>query len=107
MIIDIYSHHISNSVGKILLKSKHSGAGKVIQSPPQNADPAVRLGLMDKYGMGVVVKETDLNEELMVHTIMDFHKDRSKLGIMRANCEKMDLSKTMEAISSVIKHILE
>ena len=53
MIIDIYSHHISNSVGKILLKSKHSGAGKVIQNPPQNADPEVRLGLMDKYGIDI------------------------------------------------------
>jgi len=53
MIIDIYSHHISKSVGKILLKSKHFGKGKVLQFPLQSADAEVRLGLMDKYGIDI------------------------------------------------------
>lgn len=80
----------------------------IIPSPNvANNHQLLNAQLMDKYGMGVVVKEADLSEALMVHTIMDFHKDRSKLGIMRANCEKMDLTKTLESISSVIEHILE
>lgn len=50
------------------------------------------------------MKEEDLNDELMAHTLIDFYKDPSKLRIMRQNCEKMDLSKTLDAISVVIRH---
>ena len=51
MIIDIAAHHISKPVGKILLKTKYYGEGKEFSYPPQNADPEVRLGLMEKYGI--------------------------------------------------------
>ncbi len=53
MIIDILAHHISRSVGKILLKTKYYGEGREFLYPPQNADPEVRLSLMEKYGVDV------------------------------------------------------
>jgi len=51
MVIDIYSHHISESVGKILEKTKYYGEGKEFPYPAENADPEVRLALMEKYGI--------------------------------------------------------
>lgn len=54
MIIDIFCHHISRPVGKLMdQKSKYYGntPGKEYPFPPQNADPEVRLGLMEKYGV--------------------------------------------------------
>ena len=53
MVIDIYSHHISESVGKILEKAKYYGECKEFPYPPKNADPEVRLALMEKYGIDV------------------------------------------------------
>lgn len=53
MIIDIFCHHISKSVGKIMERAKYYGEGKEFPYPVQNADPEVRLGLMDKYGVHV------------------------------------------------------
>jgi len=53
MIIDIFSHHISKSVGRIIEKGKYYGPGKQMLYPVQNADAGVRLGLMDKYGIDV------------------------------------------------------
>lgn len=51
IVIDVYCHHISRSVGKILDKLKYYGKGKEFEYPPQNADPEVRLRLMEKYGI--------------------------------------------------------
>ncbi len=80
----------------------------IIPSPNvANDHQLLNAQLMDKYGMGVVMKEEDLNEELMVHTILDFYKDPGKLNIMRQNCEKMDLSRTMDAISAVVRRLTE
>ena len=53
MIIDIYNHHISKSVGQMMEKAKYYGPGKEFAYPVQNADPEVRLGLMDKHGVDV------------------------------------------------------
>lgn len=53
IVIDVYCHHISRSVGKILNKLKYYGEGKEFAYPPQNADPEVRLGLMEKYGIDI------------------------------------------------------
>lgn len=53
MIIDIFNHHISPSVGKIMEKAKYYGEGKEFPYPLQNADPEVRLSLMEKYGVDV------------------------------------------------------
>ena len=53
MIIDIFCHHISKSVGKIMERAKYYGEGKEFPYPVQNANPEVRLGLMDKYGVHV------------------------------------------------------
>lgn len=53
MVIDIYCHHISKSVGKVLEKEKYYGEGREFSYPPQNADPEIRLGLMDKYQVDV------------------------------------------------------
>ena len=46
MIIDIYSHH----VGKRFTKA-YKNMGRTWLMPPENTDPEVRLGLMDKYGI--------------------------------------------------------
>lgn len=66
MIIDIFCHHMPESVGQLrgeklgwwatgglpggtpMEKTKHRG-----EYPPESADPEVRLGLMDKYGIQV------------------------------------------------------
>ncbi len=53
MVIDIFCHHISKSVGKILEKGKYYGEGKEFPYPPQNGDPEVRLALMDKHGIDI------------------------------------------------------
>ena len=53
MIIDIYAHHISRSVGKLLLREKYYGEGKQFDYPVENADAEVRLSLMDRYGVDV------------------------------------------------------
>ena len=53
MIIDIYNHHISKSVGKVMERAKYYGQGKEFPYPVQNADPEVRLKLMDKYGVDI------------------------------------------------------
>ena len=49
MIIDIFCHHISKSVGTMIENSRYFGEGKQLPYPPQNADPEVRFNLMDKY----------------------------------------------------------
>ena len=51
MIIDFSCHHISKRVGKIMVKSKWYGPGNIMEYPAQNADPEVRLALMEKYGV--------------------------------------------------------
>lgn len=53
MVIDIFCHHISKAVGKVLEKAKYYGEGKEFPYPPQNTDPEVRLALMDRYGIDI------------------------------------------------------
>jgi aminocarboxymuconate-semialdehyde decarboxylase len=53
MIVDIYCHHISRRVGKILEKKKYYGEGREFPFPSQNGDAETRLGLMEKYGIDV------------------------------------------------------
>ncbi|OGO32218.1 MAG: hypothetical protein A2Z29_00310 [Chloroflexi bacterium RBG_16_56_11] len=53
MIIDIFSHHISRAVGEMVARGRYYGPGKQYPYPARNADVEVRLGLMDKYGIGV------------------------------------------------------
>ena len=53
MIIDIYNHHISKSVGKIMERAKYYGQGKEFPYPVQNADPEVRLKLMDQHRVDI------------------------------------------------------
>jgi predicted TIM-barrel fold metal-dependent hydrolase len=53
VVIDVFCHHISKSVGNILEKGKYYGEGKEFPYPPQNGDPEVRLTLMDKYGIDI------------------------------------------------------
>lgn len=63
--------------------------------------------IMDKHGMGVIVKEEDLTVDLITHIITDFYKDRSKLDIMRSNCEKINLTKTLDVIASVVYRLVD
>lgn len=75
----------------------------IVPSPNvANDHQLLNAQLMDKYGMGVVMQEAHMNTPLVIHTIEDFYSDRSKLNIMRQNCEKMDLSKTLDSIMSVV-----
>ncbi|MBW1801680.1 MAG: amidohydrolase family protein [Deltaproteobacteria bacterium] len=46
MIIDIFSHHVGSRFTK-----RYEEYGRKWPMPPENADPEVRLGLMDKYGI--------------------------------------------------------
>ncbi|MBM4276526.1 MAG: hypothetical protein FJ130_01420 [Deltaproteobacteria bacterium] len=58
MIIDILAHHVSKSVAEMLETKPYYGEtatfrahGKELPYPIRNADPEVRLGLMEKYGI--------------------------------------------------------
>jgi predicted TIM-barrel fold metal-dependent hydrolase len=53
MIIDIFSHHISKSVGQMIEKGKYYGPGKQYPYPVWNTDAEVRLHIMDKYGIDI------------------------------------------------------
>ncbi|MDP2646483.1 MAG: amidohydrolase family protein [Desulfobacterales bacterium] len=53
MIIDIFCHHISVKAGKMLNNPKGYGEGEDYFIPSQNADPEIRLRLMDKYGVDI------------------------------------------------------
>jgi len=53
MIVDIFSHHISAAVGKLIEKGKYFGEGRQYYRPIQNSDPEVRLNLMERYGIDV------------------------------------------------------
>jgi aminocarboxymuconate-semialdehyde decarboxylase len=53
MIIDIFNHHISKSVGNMMGKAQYYGEGKEFPYPVQQADPETRLALMDKYSIDV------------------------------------------------------
>lgn len=60
MIIDILAHHVSRSVAEMLETRKYYGEdaiyrkdGKELAYPIQNADPEVRLRLMEKYGIDI------------------------------------------------------
>jgi predicted TIM-barrel fold metal-dependent hydrolase len=53
MIIDIFSHHISRTVGQLIGKAKYYGEGREFPYPHLNADPEVRLKLMEKYSIDV------------------------------------------------------
>ncbi len=55
MVIDIYCHHISRRVGQILSKLDYYKQGGQFTYKPENADPDVRLGVMDKYGIDIQV----------------------------------------------------
>ena len=58
MIIDVLAHHVPKSVAEMLEKKKYYGESatwakdkKELPYPIKNADPEVRLGLMEKYGI--------------------------------------------------------
>ncbi len=51
MIIDFSAHHISKRIGRYISKAKWYGPGTIMEFPAQNADPEVRLALMEKYGV--------------------------------------------------------
>lgn len=51
MVIDVFTHYISKSVGEIVAKGNMFGDGKVARWPMHYAEPEVRLGHMDKYGV--------------------------------------------------------
>jgi predicted TIM-barrel fold metal-dependent hydrolase len=51
MIIDFSAHHISRRVGKMIEKDEWYGSNNIMKYPVQNADPEVRLALMEKYGV--------------------------------------------------------
>ena len=84
-----------------------SGTPSVIIPSPNvsNDHQAHNAKIMDRHGLGIVLREADLTVELMVHIITDFYNDRSKLDIMRSNCEKLDLSNTLDSIFMVINQL--
>ncbi len=63
--------------------------------------------VVDRNGMGIILKEEDLTPELMLHTIMDFHETPSKLEIMRNNCEKHEMTNSMDLIMNEVKAVLK
>ena len=61
MIVDVFCHYISGPVGDMIGKVRCQPEDKAspekwaekFRYPRQSADPEVRLGLMDKYGIDV------------------------------------------------------
>jgi predicted TIM-barrel fold metal-dependent hydrolase len=53
MIIDIFCHHISKSIGQRMAQSKLFAAGKTSPYYTPHEDPEVRLGLMEKYDIDI------------------------------------------------------
>jgi predicted TIM-barrel fold metal-dependent hydrolase len=51
MIIDIAAHYIPRTIQRMFQKSPRFSKGATYPFPPGNADPEVRLGLMEKYGI--------------------------------------------------------
>jgi predicted TIM-barrel fold metal-dependent hydrolase len=51
LIIDFSAHLISRRAGKYIARGKWYGPGNVMAFPEGNADPEVRLALMEKYGV--------------------------------------------------------
>jgi predicted TIM-barrel fold metal-dependent hydrolase len=51
VVVDIYCHHLPRSVAPLLERGEYYGDDKQFTYPRQNADPEVRLSLMDKYGI--------------------------------------------------------
>jgi UDP-N-acetylglucosamine--N-acetylmuramyl-(pentapeptide) pyrophosphoryl-undecaprenol N-acetylglucosamine transferase len=58
--------------------------------------------VLDKNGMGLVIRERDLTVPLIVHTIEDFIENPDKLHKMRINCERMDIRESLDRIVEVI-----
>lgn len=52
-VIDLFCHHLPRSIAPWMAKEKYYGDGKELPYPHRNADPEVRLGLMDKYGVTI------------------------------------------------------
>jgi len=63
--------------------------------------------VIDKHGMGFVISESDLNSDLVVHTLTDLIEHPEKLNIMANNCEKMNAEQTLTRISQNIHHIVK
>ena len=53
MVIDIFCHHISRPVGKIIEREKYYGKGKQFPYPIENADAEIRLEIMESYGISI------------------------------------------------------
>jgi uncharacterized protein len=53
MVIDLFCHHLPRSIAPWMAKERYFGEDKEFPYPQQNADPEVRLGLMDKYGIQI------------------------------------------------------
>jgi predicted TIM-barrel fold metal-dependent hydrolase len=51
MIIDIAAHYIPRSIQRMFAENPRFSTGATYPFPPGNADPEVRLGLMEKYGI--------------------------------------------------------
>ncbi|MBS7527539.1 undecaprenyldiphospho-muramoylpentapeptide beta-N-acetylglucosaminyltransferase [Fusibacter paucivorans] len=58
--------------------------------------------VLDKNGMGLIVRERDLTVSLMAETIKDFIANPEKLNKMRLNCERMDIREALNRIVDAI-----
>ena len=60
MIIDIAAHYIPITIQKMFAENLHFAKAATYPFPPSNADPEVRLGLMEKHGVDM--------QALLAHT---------------------------------------
>jgi uncharacterized protein len=94
MIIDVLAHHVSKSVAEMLEKKKYYGEtstfradGKELSYPIQNADPQVRLRLMEKYGIDMhALSQTG-------SVLLGFNAEESAEICRRSNTDGYALSK--------------
>jgi len=118
MIIDVFCHHISESVGKMMHKSIHYGEGKEFPYPPQNADPEARLGLMEKYGiaMQVLSQTTPILLDLSVEDALEVCRlsNQDNYALCKAYPDKfvnvcifhlVDIKKSMEELDRCINEL--
>ena len=118
MIIDVFAHHISKSVDKMMENSKHFGKGKDFPYPPQNADPESRLAIMEKYGvdMQVLTQTTPILLDLSVDDAVEVCRlsNQDNYALCKAYPDKfvnvcvfhlLDMKRTMEELDRCVNEL--
>lgn len=96
MIVDVFCHHVSPALIEVIEKGRWARLGKMPEQdapkrfacPPQNADPEVRLAVMQRHGITVQALS------LTMETLDGFDAQEAAEICRRANSDNYALCKT-------------